>query len=172
MNKLLSIYLVLGLSTVLMAKPNIPNEEHHANLAKMAGEKGIFAQDEIFPKDYFLIPKNLPYSIGLTLHHPESSTLGLSKEQIDALLKIKGDTMPLVIKAAKEIKALELALADKMVKGAKASDMSDAVDEIAKLKSALTKIHLKCIEAVRNVLDEQQRKILLGYVSKKMEAKH
>ena len=172
MNKIISISLALGLSTVLMAKPNIPNEGHHAMQAKMAGEKGIFAQHEMFPKDYFLISKNLPYSIGLTLHHPESSTLELSKEQIETLLKIKGDTMPLVIKAAKEIKTLELALTDKMLKGAKASDMGGAVDEIAKLKSALTKMHLKCIEAVRNVLDEKQRKTLLGYASKKIEAKH
>ena len=59
-----------------------------------------------------------------------------------------------------------------MVRGSKASDMGGAVDEIAKLKSALTKMHLKCIETVRNVLDEKQRKTLLGYASKKMEAKH
>ena len=98
MNKILTISLALGLATLLMAKPNIDNAGQHANLAKMAGEKGLFAQHEMFPKDYFLISKNLPFSIGLTLHHPESSTLELSKEQIDALLKIKGDTMPLVIK--------------------------------------------------------------------------
>ena len=168
MNKLLTITLALGVTTLLMAKPNIDNADHHANLAKLAGEKGLFAQHEMFPKDYFLISKNLPFSIGLTLHHPESSTLGLSKEQIDALLKIKGDTMPLVIKGAKEVKALELALSDKMLKGAKATDMHNAVDKIAKLKSALTKAHLKCIESVRIILTEDQRKTLLGYAGKKM----
>jgi len=172
MNKLITISLVLGLSTVLLAKPNIPNEGHHAKLAKMAGEKGIFAQDEVFPKDYFLINKNLPFSIGLTLHHPESSTLALSKEQIAKLLEIKGSTLPIVIKLAKEIKAHELTLTDKMIKGAKASEMDDAVEHIAKEKVMLTKAHLKCIEAVRNVLDEKQRKTLLGYASKEMKPKH
>ena len=168
MNKLLTVTLALGLTTLLMAKPNIDNTEHHANLAKMAGEKGIFAQHEMFPKDYFLISKNLPFSIGLTLHHPESSTLELSKEQIDTLLKIKGDTMPVVIKAAKKIKALELSLMNNMIKGTKATQMDEAVDKIAKLKSSLTKEHLKCIESVRNVLDDKQRKVLLGYAAKKM----
>lgn len=172
MNKLLTIGLTLGLSIVLMAKPNIANTEHHANLEKMAGEKGMFAQHEAFPKDYFLISKNLPFSIGLTLHHPESSTLGLSKKQTDALLTIKGNTIPMVIKAAKEIKALELTLSDKMVKGAKASTMHDAVDEIAKLKAALTKAHLKCIESARAILTDTQRKTLLGYAGKNMKHKH
>lgn len=172
MRKIVTIGLALGLATALMAKPNIPNTEHHANLAKIAGEKGLFAPHEVFPKDYFLISKNLPFSVGLTLHHPESSTLELTKEQIAKIQEIKGTTMPVVIKSAKEIKALELALSDKMVKGVKAADLGAEVNKIATLKAALTKAHLKCIESVREVLTEKQRKILLSYASKKMKHKH
>lgn len=171
MRKIISIGLALGLATALMAKPNIDNSEFKANLSEIAGEKGLFAANEVFPKDYFLINKNLPFSVGLTLHHPESSTLELTKEQIGKIQEIKGATMPTVIKSAKEIKALELALSDKMLKGAKATDMGVEVDKIATLKAALTKAHLKCIEAVREVLTDKQRKILLSYASKKMKQK-
>ncbi len=171
MKRIVTAGLALGLATVLMAKPNIDNSEFKVNLSEMAGGKGIFAPNEVFPKDYFLISKNLPFSVGLTLHHPESSTLELTKGQIGKIQEIKGATMPTVIKSAKEIKALELALSDKMVKGAKAEDMGAEVDKIATLKAALTKAHLKCIESVREVLTEKQRKILLGYASKKMKQK-
>ena len=169
MRKIITVSLALGLATALMAKPNIDNSEFKANLSEIAGEKGLFAPHEKFPKDYFLINKNLPFSVGLTLHHPESSTLELTKEQIGKIQEIKAETMPTVIKSAQEIKALELALSDKMVKGAKASEMGAEVDKIATLKAALTKAHLKCIESVREVLTEKQRKVLLSYAGKKMK---
>lgn len=172
MTKIVSIGLALGLATVLMAKPNIDNSEFKANLSEIAGEKGVFAPNEVFPKDYFLIGKNLPFSVGLTLHHPESSTLELTKEQIAKIQDVKSVTMPVVIKSAKEIKAFELTLSDKMVKGAKATEMGAEVDKIATLKAALTKAHLTCIESVRNILTEKQRKILLSYAGKKMKQKH
>jgi hypothetical protein len=171
MRKIVTISLVLGLTSTLMAKPNIPNTEMKARIAEMAGKKGIFAPHEVFPKDYFLIGKNLPFIVSLTLHHPESSTLELTKEQIGKIQEIKGNTVPVVIKSAKEIKALELALSDKIVKGAKATELGTEVDKIATLKAALTKKHLKCIESVREILTEKQRKILLSYASKKMEHK-
>ena len=166
MTKIATISLALGLATSLMAKPNIDNTEFKANIIEISGEKGVFAPNEVFPKDYFLISKNLPFSVGLTLHHPESSTLELTKEQMAKIEEIKGSTMPAVIKSAKEIKALELALSDKMVKGAKAEDLGAEVDKIAAMKASLTKAHLKCIESVREVLTEKQRKILLSYAGK------
>ncbi len=171
MTKIVMVSLALGLATTLMAKPNIDNLEFKASITELAGEKGVFAQNEVFPKDYFLISKNLPFSVGLTLHHPESSSLNLTKEQINKIVGIKGNTMPTVIKSAKEIKALELALSGKMVKGAKAEEMRGDVDKIAALKASLTKVHLKCIESVREILTPEQRKILLSYAGKKMGQK-
>jgi len=167
MNRILTLGLILGASSALMAEPNISNADMKAKLPQIAGEKGMFAQNENFPKDYFLIGKNLPFSIGLTLHHPDSSTLELTKEQIDKLTTIKGKTMPVIIEAAKKIKALEIALSKKMMGGATAKDMELKVDEISLLKAELTKKHLVCIESVREVLTPEQRAILLGYVSKK-----
>lgn len=167
--KTIALSLALGLSTALMATPNVPIGDMKAGLAKMAGEKGIFAKHEMFPKDYFLISKNLPFSVGLTLHHPQSSKLGLSKEQIDKIKQIKADTMPKVIESALKIKKLELALSQRMMSGAKAEDELSAVDAIASKKAALTKEHLRCIASVRAILEPAQRKILLSYASAKMK---
>ena len=171
MKRILTISLALGAATLLSAQPNVPRGNMKAKMAEAAGEKGPFAKDEHFPKDYFLIPKNLPYAVGLTLYHPESSSLGLSEEQIKKIEKIKADTDPVVIKSAKKIKALELKLADQMIKGAKATDMEAEVDKIASLKASLTKIHLKCIESVMAMLTPKQKGRLMTYAGRKMPKK-
>lgn len=161
----------LALATVLMAKPNVPIGDMKTKLAKMAGEKGVFAKYEVFPKDYFLISKNLPWLVGLTLHHPMSSTLGLSNEQIKKIKKIKATTIPTVIKAAKEIKTLELALSKMIDDGATDLQLNEAIDKIGALKIALTKKHLVCIKTTREILSEEQRKKVLVYAGKRMKAK-
>jgi hypothetical protein len=164
--KKIMIISLLAVTTTLMAKPNIDPTKMKASLVETAGEKGVFAQNEVFPKDYFLISKNLPFLVGLTLHHPMSSDLNLSKEQIEKIQMIKGQLMPSIITSAKEIKSLEIALAQNMMEGKKASDMLTAVDKIAALKTALTKEHLKCIESVLAILTEDQKKKLLEYAGK------
>lgn len=166
MIKIITLSLALGLTTALMAEPNIDNSGMKESMKQMAGEKGIFVKNEVFPKDYFLISKTMPFAVGLTLHHPRSSELGLSKKQIQEIQKIKGDTIPKVIKAAKEIKALEVALAKRMMDGQTAKENYKAVDEIALKKASLTKAHLGCIEAVRRILTPKQRDILLSYAGK------
>ncbi len=171
MRKIITVSLVIGLATALVAKPNLPMGDMKAKIAKMAGEKGVFTKHEVFPKDYFLIPKNLPFLAGLTLHHPMSSTLNLSDEQLQKIVAIKKNTVPLVLKAAKKIKALELELVDKTINETKASDMAADVDKIAALKAELTKMHLVCIESVRAILDEKQRKTLFSYATAKKKVK-
>jgi hypothetical protein len=79
---------------------------------------------------------------------------------------IKGQLMPSIITSAKEIKSLEIALAQNMMEGKKASDMLTAVDKIGALKIALTKEHLKCIESVLAILTEDQKKKLLSMLGK------
>ncbi len=166
MMKILTLSLAVGLSTSLMAKPNIDNSGMKENMKMMAGEKGMFVKNEVFPKDYFLISKTLPFAVGLTLHHPRSSELGLSKKQIEDIQQIKGDTIPTVLKAAKEIKALEIALAKRMMDGESAEQNYKAVEKIAHKKANLTKAHLGCIESVRKILTPKQREILLSYAGK------
>jgi len=171
MKKIITITLALGLTSLLMAEANIPLDKKamKAKVAKIAGESSPFNRNENFPKEYFLIPKNLPFAIGLVLHHPQSSTLGLTKEQIATLVQMKKDKIPTVMKSAKAIKDLEMKLLNLLESNegnqTKVSDeMSKLVDGIASKKAELTKAHLQCIIDVQNVLTKEQREKVEVYV--------
>ena len=171
MKKIIAITLALGLTSLLMAEANIPVDKQamKAKITKIAGEPSPFNKNENFPKEYFLIPKNLPFALGLVLHHPQSSTLGLSKEQIATLVQMKKDKKPAIVKSAKAIKDLEMKLLglleDNEGNQTKVSDeMSKLVDEIASKKAELTKAHLQCVIDVQNVLTKEQRKKVGAYV--------
>jgi len=173
MKKIVGVTLALGLISMLFADPNIPLDKAKlkAKMAKIAGEPSPFNKHENFPKDYFLIPKNLPFALGLTLHHPKSSELGLSKEQIAKLVELKKSKKGAILKEAKEIKDLELKLLG-MLESREGNltkvtkEMSDLVDEIAKKKAELTKAHLQCIIDVQNVLTKEQRAKMADIIGK------
>lgn len=170
LKKVLVLGLSIGLATSLMAKPNVEKPENFkARLAKAAGEPGMFLRGkEVFPKDYFLVSKNLPYLVGLSLHHPQSSTLNLNDKQIEEIQKIKKSTVPVVLKAAKEIKNLELELAKNIaIDDKEPKSQYELVDKIAKLKADLTKAHLQCISDVKKVLTKEQFEKLLKYATYK-----
>lgn len=159
-----------------MADANIPMDKKamNAKMTEMAGEVSKFNPHEHFPKDYFLIPKNLPFALGLVLHHPQSSTLGLSKEQIEKLVNIKKERKSSILKGAKEIKALELSLgklleSDEGNRTKITKEMSELVDEIAGKKAELTKAHLQCVIDVQNLLTKEQRKKVGEYVGKRTQ---
>jgi len=164
MKKIITLTLTLGLTSLLVADANIPMDKKamKAKMTKIAGATSPFNKHENFPKDYFLIPKNLPFAIGLVLHHPKSSTLGLSKEQIAKLVSMKKEKQTVILKKAKEIKELELLLLNLLETNegnqTKVSDkMSKLVDTIASKKAELTKSHLQCIIDVQNILTKEQR---------------
>lgn len=154
-------------TTNTIAEANLPPPiEDVVKIEKMAGPAGAFVSKENFPKDYFLMPKNLPYLVGLTLYDPSSSNLELSKEQIDAILVIKNDLMTTAVEKALVIKKMELDIMGQISfkhKSKKATEFYPAIDEIAKLRAELTKIHLDCIEKVKAVLTEKQFEELLDY---------
>jgi Spy/CpxP family protein refolding chaperone len=174
MKKIVTLTLALGLTSLLMAEANIPLDKKamKAKIEKISGEVSPFNKHENFPKEYFLIPKNLPFALGLVLHHPQSSTLGLTKEQIATLAQMKKDKTPAIVKSAKTIKGLELKLLGLLESNegnqTKVSDeMSKLVDDIASKKAELTKAHLQCVIEVQNVLTKEQREKVGAYVNKK-----
>jgi hypothetical protein len=157
----------LLVATAIFAKSTLPPPiQDFVKLEKMAGDPGPFVTKEDFPKSYFLIPKNLPFLIGLALYHPASSNLNLTQKQIDALVKYKDKATPQLAKTALKIKKLELEIVSGMTlkhNKVKASDYFDKVDEIAKLQTQLTKSHLECIEHVKSILTDEQYEELLDY---------
>lgn len=177
MKKIVTLTLALGLVTALMADANIPVDRKamKAKMTEMAGKTSKFNKHEHFPKEYFLIPKNLPYALGLVLHHPKSSTLELSKEQIANLVAMKKEKKPTILKNAKEIKKLELSLVAMLEtnegnRTKVTAEMSKLVDEIASKKAELTKAHLQCVIDVQNELTKEQREKVGAYAGMKHKA--
>jgi len=177
MKKLITLTLAMGLSSLLLADATIPIDKQamKAKLAKIAGEPSPFNKNEDFPKEYFLIPHNLPFALGLVLHHPKSSNLNLTKEQIDKLTTMEKEKKPLILKEAKAIKGLELKLLNLLESNegnqTKVSpEMSQLVDTIAKRKAQLTKQHLQCVIDVQNILTPKQRKQISEYINMQKKA--
>lgn len=162
-----AIVTVAMLGSALAAEATLPPPvQDVVKMEKLAGPAGPFTTKENFPKDYFLMPKNLPYLVGMTLYDNSSANLKLSKEQIDAILKIKENLMSKAVEKALVIKKLELDMMQQISfkhKGTKAADFYPKVDEIAKLRAELTKIHLDCIEKVKAVLTPEQFEEMLDY---------
>lgn len=163
---LLALTAMFG-STTYADEPNKTRAEFKAKLAKMAGPLGPFAKAERFPKSYFLIQHNLPFMVGLTMHHPMSKSLKLSDEQKVGIKKIKDATIPVVVKAAKQIKEKEVVLAQAFIDGASVADMEKMVESISAMRTKLSKKHLLCIHQVREILTPEQFKTLQGYAGGK-----
>ena len=166
--------LSLTLATSLMAEANMKMGEGAKKLAQMAGEKSPYyrAEKEAFPKDYFMVNQNLPFLVGVSLFHPESKKLNLSKEQLEQLVKMKNTTVPAAAKVAKEIKAMELELAKAMIEEHKEpKSQFELVEKIAKLRANLTKAHLECIYTIQKVLSPEQFKTLMTLATSKAKAK-
>ena len=154
-------------TTTAVAEPTLPPPiSDVVKMQKIGGDAGPFTVKDEFPKDYLLIPKNLPFLVGLSLYHPASSALELSQKQIDALLDVKRTVMPNMAKIAKKTKKLELEIVEGIAlkhNSVKAEEFYDKVDKIAQLRVALTKAHLKCIEKVKAILTPEQYEELLDY---------
>ncbi len=164
----------VALTGVILANPNMQMGDGAKKLAQMAGEKSPYyrAKKEAFPKDYFLVNQNLPFLVGVSLFHPNSDQLKLSKEQLAKLVEMKNKTVPAAAKVAKEIKALEMQLAKAMIEEGKTPESQfELVDKISKMRTDLTKAHLKCIHDIQKVLTPEQFKTLIKLATTKPQAK-
>ena len=168
---LLATVITLALSTTLTAKPNMEKSPEGAKkLAALAGDMGPYfrGEKEVFPKDYFLVSQNLPFLVGSALFHPQSDTLNLTKEQLQKLAEMKKTIVPVSAKLAKEVKTLELELANGIIVEKKnPKELAPLVDKIAKIKSAMTKAHLDCIHTLQGFLSNEQFDTLIKLVSHK-----
>ena len=172
-NIAVGVIIFLGAISLINAQAIVPIKDFTKNLASKAGPKGKFYQgNERFPKDYFLVHQNLPFLVGLSLYHPKSSTLNLTKEQILKIKKIKKETVPEVVDISLKIKKLELELANNIaIESNTAKSQYSFVDEIGKLRISLTKAHLDCINKVRTILTNEQYKKLITFATKTKIAK-
>lgn len=153
------------LSSVAYGGEQFTGKQHVAQLKAAATETGPYAEYDRWPKDYFLIPQNLPFLVGFSLYKPGREAIGFTKEQVSAIHDIRNTTVPAVLKMAKVIKAKELELAEKLVdQRVEPVKLHGLVDEIASLRAELTKAHLQCIYDVQQVVKEDaQYKLLVKH---------
>lgn len=165
--KYILIASTLVFATSVFSKANLPPPiQDVVEMEKMAGDAGAFTAKDNFPKAYLLMPKNLPFLVGLSIYDSSSSNLELSKEQIKKILEVKNTLMPLLAKKALIIKKLELEIVDDIAlsyESPEAKEFYPKVDEIAKLRADLTKAHLRCIVSVKKILTKEQYEELLDY---------
>ena len=163
----LTILTCMFLTSNMVAESNLqPPIADFMKAQEIAGEAGAFVSKENFPKDYFLIPKNLPFLVGLALFDPNSSNLELKQSQIDELVEFRKNAFPKLVKMAKKIKTIEMTIVDEIAlkyDSKEADLLFKKVDEIAKLRADMTKSHLKCIQKVKSILTPEQYEELLDY---------
>lgn len=140
-------------------------KEHKAQVMAASTPKGLYATQENWPKDYFLIPHNLPFLVGLSLYKPGNELIGYNQEQRQAIHEIRHRTIPVVLAKASAIKTKELELVDKLVnQKIRPEKLHALVDEIAAMRAELTKLHLNCIREIQDIVtDEKQYKALLKH---------
>jgi len=108
------------------------------------------------PKPPFLILDMMPHLTGTIKGNWDNAELNLNDEQKPQLLKIREETIKAVTELKKKIAPLEQEVADRILAGATPEELSRLVDEIAGLKAAATKVHLKCIYETKKVLTPEQ----------------
>lgn len=112
----------------------------------------------------FLINKeNLPHFTGLLVKNWDKAGLGLSDKQKEKLLVIRKETITGIKKLKMKIEELEIEVIDAMIDREAPSTVASQVDEIAKLKAEVTKIHLKCIANTTAILSDEQIEFLLPF---------
>lgn len=112
----------------------------------------------------FLINReNLPHLTGLLIKNWDKAALGLSDEQKEKLLVVRKETQEGVKKIKMKIDELESEVIEAMIDREASSTVESQVDEIAKLKAEVTKIHLKCISDTTAILSDEQIEFLLPF---------
>lgn len=113
----------------------------------------------------FLINKEaLPHLTNLLIKHWDKQALGLSNEQKEKLLVIRHHTIEEVKKAKRNIDTLETELMESLFMDEESpKNLDTKIDEIAKLKAAVTKVHIQCIAETLEILDDEQINYLLPF---------
>ena len=95
------------------------------------------------------------------MQHWDNTKLQLTEEQKNQLLIIREETMKGVKGLAPQIAPLQKQVTEGIFSGKAPDELSVAVQDIAKLKTKATMIHLKCIYDTSEILNQQQLDLLL-----------
>ncbi len=141
--------------------------EHYPSEAFVDMINGIQRNDKMnaLQNSPFLINKEaLPHFTKLLMKHWDKKVLGLSDEQKKKLLVIRHHTIGEVQKAKQKIDALETEIMESLFMDDESpKNLDHKIDEIAKLKAYVTKVHIQCISETLEILDDEQIDYLLPF---------
>ena len=109
----------------------------------------------------FLITSELPHLTKLLMQQWDNPNLQLTEEQKTQLLVVREETMTGVKGLAPQIAPLQKQVTEGIFSGKTPDELSIVVQDIAKLKTEATMIHLKCIYDTSEILNQQQLDLLL-----------
>ena len=145
--------LLLTLTAATMLFASSPAPQQAMQQGKAMGKKMMKKQSP------FLINGKMPHLTKLVKMNWDK--LNLTKEQQDALLKIRQETLGAVKSLKPQIMKLENEIAKATNEGADPESLKAKVDEVAKLKAQATMAHIKCIHDTKKVLTPEQLKQIL-----------
>lgn len=124
---------------------------------------------EFFPKDYFLINRNLPTLMMVVKKNQDNSELALTPEQKEQL-EAHSDSMSKRGKPlAKKIKELEIELVNHVMDdGNTKEEVAPLLTQISDMRRQMTELQIDCINFHKKVLDDNQYQVLLKLASRKM----
>ncbi len=105
----------------------------------------------------------LPHLTKLLLQNWDKAALALTKEQKEKLLVVRKETLSAIKKIKKEVQALENEIVEMLVDSEAISDIDKKVEQVAKLKTEATKVHIKCITNTMGILNDAQVEFLLPF---------
>ncbi len=91
----------------------------------------------------------------------QNKVLNLSAQQKEPLLQIRKRTMKAVMELSPQIKKLEHEIERLTMQRESVKDISEMLDQLAKLKAEASKVHVKCIHDTLSILEQTQVDFLL-----------
>lgn len=135
-----------------------PREKFIQNITEILKNDEISALKD---SPFLINSENLPHFTKLLIQHWDKAKLGLSDIQKSQLIVIRKNTIGGIKKLKDQIRGLEFEIAEAMIDRESADSVEKQLEEVAKLKTEATRIHLKCIADTIAVLSDEQIAYLL-----------
>lgn len=135
-----------------------PREKFIQNITEILKNNEISALKD---SPFLINSENLPHFTKLLIQHWDKAKLGLSDIQKSQLIVIRKNTIGGIKKLKDQIKGLEFEIAEAMIDRESVDSVEKQLEEVAKLKTEATRIHLKCIADTTAVLSDEQIAYLL-----------
>lgn len=139
---------------------NYPSKKFSAMIKEMQTNDKINALKH---SPFLVNSEGLPHMTKLLVQNWDKTALGLTAKQKEKLLVVRKETLMAVKSIKKQLKPLEMEVAEAMIDREDPQSVEKQLIEISKLKLEASRIHLKCIAQTTAILSEEQVAFLLPF---------